>query len=204
MIFKKKWARYVIHAIACVQIVGVLMYPGLYSYSSLNLRHSMIVQRDHHLTFREFFDESLFGRIKEDLQYSGEGVAALGFHPNVLMFNGFSSVDGYNNNYPLAYMQAFREVIAPQLERNPDHQQYFDYWGGRMYLFNDDIGFAPTRTRHETPVELHINTDAFRRLGGVYILSRAEISNAADLRLSFVNHYNCESSIYEIFVYRID
>jgi len=196
--------RSFVYVIACLQIFVVLTYQGFYSYSGINLNYSVNVQRDEMLTYREFFAEDFFSAIMDDLGYAGEGVAALGYHPSVLMYNGFSCVDGYMNSYPLARMLAFREVIAPQLERNPDHKAYFDGWGGRMYLFNDDISYEPTRTKADSPVELHINTEAFRRLGGVFILSRVEISNAEELELGFVNRYYSDKSVYEVFVYRTE
>jgi hypothetical protein len=119
------------------------------------------------------------------------------------MYNGFSTVDGYNNAYPLQYTFAFREIIAPQLELNAGHKKYYDSWAGRMYLFNNDISEYPTRVRAAAPVALHINVEAFSKLGGTYILSRAEIGNAEELRLKYMRKYSSHNSVYEIFVYKI-
>ena len=119
------------------------------------------------------------------------------------MYNGFSTIDGYNNAYPLKYALAFREVIAPQLELNAGHKKYYDSWAGRMYLYNNEVGYGPTRDRVNTPVTLHIDVEAFRGLGGTYIFSRAEIGNAEDLRLTYMRKYSNDHSIYEIFVYKV-
>jgi len=202
-IFAKRKARFIAYIIACLQIFVVLSYQGMYAYTGVNINHRNQIQFDYNLSYKEFFSVELFDLIKGELGYKGEGVAALGYHPSVLMYNGFSCVDGYNNSYPMKYMLAFREIIAPQLERNHVHQEYFDSWGGRMYLYNDDIGFEPTRKKADSPVELFINTEAFQNLGGVYILSRAEISNIEDLDLSFVEYFSSDSSIYEIYVYKV-
>ncbi|MDR2598874.1 MAG: DUF6044 family protein [Oscillospiraceae bacterium] len=197
LIFKYKLLRFFVFSLTLVQIIFIILYPTFNNYS-----RNLIQYRDRQfLTYNEFFSVDLFTYIKEDLQYNGEGVAALGYHPSVLMYSGFSTVDGYLSFYPLARMIAFREVIAPQLERNPEQRRYFDGGGIRMYLYNDDLSYQPTRTKAEHPVNLYINTEAFRNLGGVYILSRAEISNADELELTFINSYSKDDSVYDIFVY---
>jgi len=72
-----------------------------------------------------------------------------------------------------------------------------------MYLYNNEVGYGPTRDRVNTPVTLHIDVEAFRGLGGTYIFSRAEIGNAEDLRLTYMRKYSNDHSIYEIFVYKV-
>jgi len=193
--------KIIVYVIALIQLGLVFFGPLQYNYTAYNINHKNMVKVDGNLTYNEFYAEGFFDSIKTDLQYQGEGVAALGYHPAVLMYNGFSCLDGYNSFMPLSYHQAFREIIAPQLERNPGNAIYYDTSGRRAYIFNDDIHWQPTRIKVNGTIDLFINTEAFRNLGGVYILSRAEISNANELELTFVRKYNDESSIYEIFVY---
>jgi len=213
--------KYMAYIIPCLQIFVILIVfishtrffnnndENIYLYNKYNnftynfkkLLKQMFNTPYDEITYAEFFSESFFHHIKTDLQYSGEGVAALGYHPGVLMYNGFSTIDGYNNAYPLRYALAFREVIAPQLALNAGHKKYYDSWAGRMYLYNDEVNEAPTRARVGTSVTLHINVEAFRKLGGRYILSRAEIGNAEELRLRYIRKYSNSNAIYEIFVY---
>ena len=70
------------------------------------------------ISYKEFFAKDLFEKIKNDISYFGEMVVAFGYHPSVLMYNGFTCIDGYNNAYPLSYMRKFRTLIAPELEIN--------------------------------------------------------------------------------------
>lgn len=49
------------------------------------------------ITYAEFFDTSLFEEIKKDIGYNGEKVVAFGFHPSVLIYNGFTTIDGYSS-----------------------------------------------------------------------------------------------------------
>ena len=195
--------RYFIYLIACMQIAVVMFYSGTYGHTYFNLNHAATVKEDEMLTFNEFYAEGFFDDIKDDIGYKGEGVAALGFHPSVLMYNGFSSIDGYISSYPLTRMLSFREVIAPQLERNPVHQRNYDRWGGRMYLYNDDLDYRPTRIKSEAPVELLINVTAFCDIGGTYIFSRAEIVNTEELGFDFISQYCNSDVIYDIYVYKV-
>jgi hypothetical protein len=156
-----------------------------------------------HFTYKEFFSENLFSAIKEDIRYTDEKVAAFGYHPSVLMYNGFNCIDGYNNMYPLEYMRRFRTLIAPEFETNIIDRDYYDSWGGRMYLYNTDLSVEPTRDKNAPPAELHIDMDVFKKdFNGKYILSRAEISNAGELGLLFVKRYDDDESIYTIYVYK--
>src|SRR5690606_7698087 len=92
------------------------------------------------LTYRQFYAEALFARIKADLGAEAEArVASLGLHPAVAQYNGFHTLDGYFNAYPLAYKHAFRPVIAPALAADPVLRRYFDDWGSRLYLFNSAL-----------------------------------------------------------------
>jgi len=205
LLYNKK-AKYIVYIIAFFQVGLVLLGPVMYGYSAYNINHGSMVKIDKNLTFNEFYAEEFFEYIKKDLRYNGEGVVALGYYPSVLMYNGFSCLDGFQNLMPLTYHQAFREIIAPQLSRNLDQKLWYDaLWGAyEAYILTDDLGPGPTREKVSSPVELHINTEAFRNLGGVYILSRAEISNSDDLELTFINKYTNDSTIYEIFVYKTD
>lgn len=173
-----------------------------YNYANYNLNHAKIIKTDNGITYREFFAQDFFNSIKSDIGYNGEKVAAVGYHPSVLMYNNFATVDGYMSFNTLKYVQSFRKIIAPELEENKAKKNYFDNWGGRMYLFNEDAPYEPTRKKSNETITLRIDTNAFIELGGRYILSRAEIGNANDLGLDFVKSYTNDDSIYQIFVYK--
>jgi hypothetical protein len=157
------------------------------------------------ISYKEFFAKDLFDRIKKDISYSGERVVALGYHPSVLMYNGFNCIDGYNSAYPLSYMRSFRTLIAPEFEINQDAREYYDKWGGRMYLYNSELNYGPTKGKDNAPVKLNINTDVFRNtFNGSYILSRSEISNSGALGLALVKRYYDKESIYTIYLYALE
>lgn len=158
---------------------------------------------DSTITMGEFFSQEQFEKIKEDMDYQGEGVAAYGFHPSVLMYNGYNTIDGYLTVHPMANQISFRRIIAPALEIYPQWKSYYDNWGGRMYLYGT-LSYVPTINKNIGPEPLYIDTSEFKKYGGEYIFSRAEISNADRLGLSLIKDYDSEDSIYHIYLYRAD
>jgi len=156
-----------------------------------------------YISWKEFFAENLFTSIKEKLNYGNEKVAAFGFHPSVLMYNGFNCIDGYNSVYPLAYYKKFRSLIAPELARNKRARNYYDSWGGRLYLYTTPMSFTwPSRKKEVQPMPIFIDSDVFfNDFKATYILSRCEISNAADKNLELVEKFVDDGSIYNIWVY---
>ena len=216
LMFPSLFSKIIVTILVCLQIIYISFdqgwHTGTYNDQNNTWRNfaKTVVKRvipDRNFSFaisyKEFFAVELFDKIKSDISYSDEKVAAFGYHPSVLMYNGFNCIDGYNNAYPLSYMQKFRTLIAPELEVNEWAREYYDTWGGRMYLFNSELGYQPTRDKETSPVKLNIDMNVFKNdFNGVYILSRAEISNYDDLGLDFVRSYYDGKSIYTIYLYK--
>ncbi len=159
---------------------------------------------DSEVTWREFFSEPLFTAIRRDIGYRGEPAAAFGFHPSVLVYNGFRCIDGYNSLHPQAAMNKFRRLIAPTLNANPDLREYFDAWGGRFYLYNPWLTWIPTRKHEYRPVELAVDREVLiREYGTRYLLSRVPVLNARQLGLELLGIYEMKGCLYRILVYRI-
>jgi hypothetical protein len=153
-----------------------------------------------YISYKNFFSESLFEKIKKDISYSNEPVAALGFYPSVLMYNGFNCIDGFDGSYPLAYMLKFRSLIAPELEINKKARLLYDESGSLNFLFNSELSFEPTWNKAADPVNLNLDMDIFRNdFNGTYILSRAEIANVANLNLRLIKIY--KDTFYDIYLY---
>ncbi|WP_066190222.1 MULTISPECIES: DUF6044 family protein [Gracilibacillus] len=157
-------------------------------------------------SFEEFYSEDLFADIQE---YIGEDpssyrVVSIGMHPTIAQFNGFYTLDTYNNSFSLAYKHAFREIISGELEKNPHLKNYFDNWGGRLYMYVAEHGenYMYTKDKNEPIEQLDINTDALQALGGEYILSAMEIGNAESLSLDLEEVFTDKESPWEIYLYR--
>lgn len=158
-------------------------------------------------SFREFYAEKQFAAIRE---YIGRPVhtyrvASIGIHPAIAQYNGFYTLDTYNNFYPLEYKHRFRRIIAKELEKNKKLREYFDEWGGRCYLFVDELGkhYMFKKTSKRTIRHLELNTKAFYAMGGRYIFSALPIENADDNALHLERVFRSDESAWTIYLYKV-
>ena len=197
------------YCLSLVAIVIVILSPtkynDLYHTALLTARQNVFGHENDDLNYREFYSTELFDEIKEDLSYQpGEYAVAYGMHPAILEYNDIDTLDGYLGFYPQSYKEAFREVIAPALERMEPSRLYFDEWGARCYLYSGtdlSIVMATKSMTGVTDKDIYINADALKQLGCKYIFSRIDISDAEEKGLSLVKSYHDDSSPYTIYVY---
>lgn len=156
------------------------------------------------LSFGEFYSSELFEEAKEDIGYLGQWSMAYGFYPATLEYNGISTLDGYLGFYAQRYKEEFRKVIAPALDRVEESRIYFDEWGARAYLYSgtDLSVVSTTRSYPVSDQDLYIDTDAFKALGGRYIFSRLQLTNAEEAGFTLVGTYTHEKSPYTLYVYQ--
>ena len=201
---RKKWLG---NAILVISLAVVVLTPAVYNdfYYTLYYHAYRLVKgvEVENLNYREFFSEALFDEIKEDIGYDGEYSVAYGMHPAVLSYNGISTLDGYLGFYPQEYKEAFGAMIAPATERVEEWDTYFWDWGARAYIFSGsgENTWNPVRTMQVADDRLYIDADVFRQLGGKYLFSRIEISNAPELGFALAGTYSGEGSPYTIYVY---
>lgn len=160
------------------------------------------------LTVAEFYSEELFTKIKEHIglpldQYR---VASIGLHPAIAQYNGFYTLDTYNNFYPLKYKHRFRKIIAKELDKNKKIGIYFDEWGGRCYLFTDELGkhYMLKKKSSKRIKNLELNMKPFREMGGRYIFSAVPIDNAGDNNLRLEKTFTTKTSPWRIYLYEVE
>ncbi|AIM16040.1 membrane protein [Bacillus sp. X1(2014)] len=157
-------------------------------------------------TVKEFYAEDLFQEIKEYIALPQEDyrVASIGIHPAIAQYNGFYTLDTYNNFYPLSYKHQFRKIIEKELEKNKTIKKYFDKWGGRCYIFTAQLGkkymIKKDSKRHLKNLEL--NTNVFKEMGGRYIFSALPIDNAEQNQLSLERVFESKNSAWKIYLYK--
>lgn len=156
-------------------------------------------------TVKQFYAEELFSDIKNHIGLPVENyrVASIGIHPAIAQYNGFYTLDTYNNFYPLTYKYKFREIIEKELEKNKTLRIYFDEWGGRCYLFVNELGkhYMFKKTSKKRLKNLKINIEPFKEMGGKYLLSAIPIENAKDNQLRLEKVFKNKDSAWNIYLY---
>ncbi|MCP4157167.1 MAG: hypothetical protein GY757_56165, partial [bacterium] len=168
------------------------------------------------LSYGEYYSEGLFEEIG---QYIGKPradyrVASIGLPAGIAQYNGFYTLDIFSNVYPLEYKHRFREIIAKELEKSARVKRAFDENGKRCYLTPAEIqgkrkiiGLALARglTKKEQRIKiknLEINTEAFGKMGGEYIISAVEIRNYKANQLTFEKIFENNKSPWKIYLYK--
>ncbi|PEA31920.1 DUF6044 family protein [Bacillus toyonensis] len=155
---------------------------------------------------KEFFAEKQFQEIKEyiGLPLEQYRIASIGLHPAIAQYNGFYTLDTYNNFYPLSYKYGFRKIIEKELAKNKTIRTYFDEWGGRCYIFTDELGknYMFTKNSKKCLEKVELNIEHFKKMGGQYIFSAVPIENAAENHLSLENIFTSDTSVWKIHLYK--
>jgi hypothetical protein len=156
-------------------------------------------------SFREFYATKQFNEIKEYINRPQDSyrVASIGLHPAIAQYNGFYTLDGYVNVYPLTYKYQFRKIIAKELEKNRRLKTYYDEWGSRCYIFVDELGkhYGFTKKTKKKIKNLELNINAFKEMGGRYIFSSVPILNAKRNGLILRKKFDHPESRWRIYVY---
>lgn len=158
--------------------------------------------RNDHMTFRAFYAEGLFARIRQEIARTGEGaVVSVGMYPSIALYNGLPTVDGYSNAYDLSYKHQFRRIIARELARQETTRAYFDGFGSRCYVYDDVVGKSlSTKASYLRTPSLDLDWDELRAMGGRYLLSAAAIERPSD-RLRSLGVF--EDATWKIALYEI-
>ncbi|MGM0903185.1 MAG: DUF6044 family protein [Bacillota bacterium] len=154
----------------------------------------------------QFYAVEQFMEIKDYIGIPQEDyrVASIGLHPAIVQYNGFYTLDTYNNFYPLTYKYEFRKIIEKELEKNKTIRTYFDEWGGRCYLFSAELGkhYMFKKTTKKRIQNLELNIDQFKRMGGRYIFSSVPIENADENGLDLEKVFHSKESAWKIHLYK--
>ena len=198
--------RVLANVMAVIAVFVILLTPDKYNDLYRTARNIVVKAKGgtvDDMNYREFYATDLYDEIKADIGYNNDWAAAYGFHPAQLEYNGIQTLDGYLGFYPQSYKEEFRKVIAPALDRVEASRIYYDDWGARCYLYGGtDVSIVSNSKSFDVKDhDIYIDTDAFRDMGGKYIFSRYELTNAADSGLSLVKKYSVVDVPYDIWLY---
>ena len=157
--------------------------------------------------YSEFFAEKLFSRIKLHInrRENEYRIINIGMHPSISQFNGFYTIDGYQNSYDLQYKIKFRQIIENEINKNFQLREYFDRWGNRCYLFVDELGksFLYGKINRKEINNLQLNTFPLKCMGGEYILSAVKINNYDQNNLSYEGKFSDTRAYWDVYLYKI-
>ncbi|WP_062109693.1 DUF6044 family protein [Bacillus niameyensis] len=191
---KGKWGRWIAITCAALQFLALVPYNEQIAYKNSP-------------SYREFFAEAQFTEIKDYIGQPVEDyrVVSIGIHPDIAQYNGMYTLDSYNNIYPLTYKDEFREIIAPELAKNKKLQTYYDEWGGRCYIFVDELGkkYEYSKYKNKKVENLELNTGQLKKMGGEFIISSVEIVNATENNLALEKEFKHPDSFWNIYLYKV-
>jgi hypothetical protein len=158
-------------------------------------------------SFKQFYATTQFKEIEQYIgrPRSSYRVASIGIHPAIAQYNGFYTLDTYNNYYPLTYKNQFRKIISKELDKSPKLKNYFDTWGGRCYIFVAELG-KKYEFKKDSKVKIYhlqLNTSVFKQMGGQYIFSAVPIMNAEKNGLKFKKAFDQKDSAWRIYLYQV-
>ena len=210
---RKVWSR-IIPVLCCLLLLAV---EGLQILRDSPLNKNirlMLLKNYRQVTWESIYMDEVFSRIDRVIGADKDdySVVSLGIYPSVALYHGYTSADGYSNNYDLAYKHKFRQIMARELEENPESLRYFDEWGNRLYLTGAPHGINGMVAKNQSAyADLDYDLNAMQALNIRYILSAApvELSQSAlqqtALRLELVegSPFTDDTAYYEVWVYRI-
>ncbi len=201
--------KFVLYAVIGIQgvLVGISNKEIVYNYIKLIFPNKSRVKDIS--SFQSYYAESLFEQVSKYIGVPKKNyrVVSVGIHPSVAQYNGFYTLDGYLNNYPLSYKRSFRKVIAKELDKSLWLKQYFDNWGSRCYIFSAELRegcyVACDRNSPASLSKLSIDMEQLKHMGGRYIFSAVPILNSDELGIKMKRVFTDETSEWTIYLYDV-
>lgn len=158
-------------------------------------------------SFKEFYATNQFQEIAKTIgrPKSSYRVVSIGLHPAIAEYNGFYTLDTYANYYPLSYKHKFRKILSKELDKNRKIKDYFDHWGGRCYIFTDELGkkYEYRKESKKKIKHLQLSTNELKKMGGEYIFSSVPILNADENNLNYIKTFKDSRSAWKIYLYKV-
>ena len=144
------------------------------------------IHRRDYVSYQEFYAEDLFSKVKTIMKQDinpNKRVGMVGLHPAVAQYNQIPTIDGYVVLYSLAYKHQIQSIIQPELNQNKFIKNYFEQWGSRCYLFDNDAviaGDGILKNQKCCTEKLDYNFDKLKQLKCGYILSAVEVNHPSE------------------------
>jgi hypothetical protein len=178
----------------------------LFSYQAVNDLAKKILFKKEYVSYREFYAEDLFSKIKKVLNQDKSikpKVGMIGLHPAMAQYNEIPTIDGYVVLYSLAYKHQIQEIIQAELNHNKFIKTYFEQWGSRCYLFDNEAiaaGNGITKNQKCCTDSLAFDFVKLKQMNCNYLLSAVEVKHLSP-QLKLLS--KVEDSNWRIWIYKI-
>jgi hypothetical protein len=160
--------------LAMIQTLIILFSNQMVS----DLEKKILFKKDY-ISYREFYAEGLFEEVKKVIGTSKK-VGMIGLHPAMAQYNKIATVDGYVVLYALEYKHQIQAIIQPELNQNKFIKTYFEEWGSRCYLFDNEAvtaGDGITKNQKCCTDSLAFDFEKLKQINCGYLLSAVEIKH---------------------------
>jgi hypothetical protein len=173
--------------------------------------YKKLIGIDNFPSFKEYLALNSFSEIKKIAPPSIENkVISIGMSPTIAQYHGYSTLDGLFSVYDLDYKLEFRKIFEKELQKsNWKKKEYFDNWGNRCYVFPAEMQMETVANNmcagdKEKLRYLELNMEQFKKMGGKYIFSAAEILNAKSMNLNLLKRISPANAYWVIYVYQYE
>lgn len=160
-------------------------------------------------TFSDIMSVEQFDEIASAISYDkqNERIGCIGFYPSIANYNGFKTIGGYRPFYNLDFKHDFYKIINNELDQNKELKSSFQNWGGRAYLFDNDLPRTMFNEEKFQPYKKEIISDLditeLKKQNISYLFSISKILNANEIGLEFVYKSKNTKFLYNLFIYKI-
>jgi hypothetical protein len=198
------------YAILSVQIAFLLFRSYNYCFGN-KIRDRLGFQSSYHYpSFSSFYAKSLLNEASDFIgkEKSEYRILNIGILPAVTQYNGFYTLDSYQNNYPLEYKHLFRKVVAKELDKSEPAKGIFDNFGNWCYVFPGEVPpveiIRGEYAKNRILYDLELNADALQAISCDYIFSSAEIKNCERSGLKLLKSFKNEDAHWDIWLYKVE
>ena len=170
-----------------------------------------------HMSFKSYYSKILYSKISDFIGQDKKTykIVSIGIDPMISLFNGFCSLDGYFNNYPLGYRRKFLKVVKDEnysvgfikLFITSRHIMTLNNIEkcalGYKSFFKETERFKIMDKEKFNSIDLTIDLKVLKDLGCDYILSSKKFANLKDISLKFLNTFTDIESPWTIHLYSI-
>ena len=162
-------------------------------------------------SFKDFYSKDQFVEIVNILKFDKEKerIGCIGFYPSVANYNGIKTVGAYSSMYDLNFKKKFYDIINGEISLNSYLYDYFTKWGGRAYLFDNEIGkpYYDQQyriNRFNPEISTKLNVRELKKMGINFLFSVSKITNDKEKGLELVLESKKDEYFYNLYVYRIN